>query len=390
MEAAPEPTAELPRIEVISYSRDAHQHRVCATLAEAAALCADEACMHWIDVEGVCAAELVSEIERVLPLHPMAADRLREGSARAGVEDFGPHMLATMIFIHDSQAIEVIDFIFNERVLITVQEKPGDCFDSVRARVRLGTGRARELGCGFLFALLGRAICESYQPILEKIDQRIVRLEDQLAERPERTHLQRIHHLRRRLMHLRQKVLPLRESIAGIMMQSRGDHSLRQLSLRSLFDDLAALQDELDFQRDAVQRLADLYMNGVSNRLNDVMRVLTIISTIFMPLSFIASVYGMNFSHEASAWNMPELTWTYGYPWALGLMSLVAFMFLVSFWRRGWLSNPLKQRRRGIDGLALDMVEFVGIRPAREQAGSAHRRARLHTPATAAIRHRVN
>lgn len=390
MQSTSEPSAVLPRIEVISYSRETHQHRVCATLAEAAALCADSACMHWIDVEGVCAAELVAEIERILPLHPMAADRLREGSARAGVEDFGPHVLATMIFIHDSQGVEVIDFIFNEHVLITVQEKPGDCFDSVRERLRLGTGRVRELGCDFLFALLGRAICESYQPILGKIDQRIVRLEDQLAARPERGHLQRIHHLRTRLMHLRQKVLPLRESISGILLQSRGEHSLRQLSLRSLFDELAALQDELDFQRDAVQRLADLYMNGVSNRLNDVMRVLTIISTIFMPLSFIASVYGMNFSNDASAWNMPELTWSYGYLYALGLMSTVATLFMISFWRRGWLGNPLKQRRHGIDGLALDMVEFVGIRPESEPGRRRRGRAPLRSSANAVIRHRVN
>ena len=366
-----------PRIEVIAYAPDRCDQRLFSTLSEIAPFVAKETGKIWIDVEGVSATEIVAELERILPLHPVAADLLREGSARTLVEDFGTHMLATMVFVHDAHTPEVIDFIFNDRLIITVQERPGDCFHEVRQRLRTGAGRVRELHAEFLFSLLGRAICRSYQPIIELVDQRIERLEDQLATRPDRSHLGRIHVLRSRLVQLRQRVVPLRESIVRLVAHG-SPSTARNLALRGLYDELASLQDELDFQRDAVQRLSDLYMNGMSNRLNDVMRILTIISTVFMPLSFIASIYGMNFDRESSPFNMPELGWRYGYLAALGLMASVAGTFCVFFWRRGWIGDQSAPRRSGIDGLALDVVEFVGLRgDPRRGVRTRHRRRGL-------------
>ena len=107
--------------------------------------------------------------------------------------------------------------------------------------------------------------------------------------------------------------------------------------------------------------MTDLYLNGISNRLNDVMRILTIISTLFMPLSFLASLYGMNFDRAASDLNMPELGWRYGYLGVLGVMCLVSISLIVFFWRKGWLADPTAERRHGLDGLALDMADFIGF-----------------------------
>lgn len=383
----PTSPAQAPRIELISYQRELVERRTLSSLAEAASAIRDTSRRVWLDIEGLHASEVVQELERLMPLHPMAADLLRNGSARAMVEDYGPHKLATMVFVHDARTSEVIDFVFDDRVMITVQERPGDCFDGVRERLATGTGRVRELGAGFLFSLLGRAICDSYQPILERIASRIAKMESALTRRPERGMLARIHALRTQLMEMRQQVVPLQESIFTINMRRSDGGAVDELSLalRSLADELAELRDALDFHRDEIQRLTDLYLNGISNRLNDVMRVLTIISTLFMPLSFLASLYGMNFDREASPWNMPELGWRYGYLAVLGVMCAVSLSLVVFFWRKGWLTDPTIERRHGIDGLALDMVDFIGL-----SRGEAHkgRRARRRKP-SASVRTRA-
>ena len=378
--------AATPRIELITYGADSVERHSLGALSAAAPFLRDRARRVWLDIEGLRAAEIVQELESLIPLHPMAADNLRNGAARAMVEDYGPHMLATMVFVHDAKTSEVIDFVFDDRVMITIQERPGDCFDGVRERLSSGAGRARELGAGFLFSLLGRAICDSYQPVLERISHRIERMESALTRRPERGMLVRIHALRTKLLELRQQTVPLQESIFTIMMR-RADAdaptSELALALRSLADELAELRDALDFHRDEIQRLTDLYLNGISNRLNDVMRVLTIISTLFMPLSFLASLYGMNFDHETSPWNMPELGWKYGYVAVLGVMCLISLSLVLFFWRKGWLTDPTVERRHGFDGLALDMVDFIGL-----SSTPASRRARRRRPA-ATVRSRA-
>ena len=379
-----------PRIDLISFARDTFERAALTSIAQVLPYLQDPTRTVWLDIEGMQSADLVPELERILPLHPVAADLLRDGSARSMVEDFGEHYLATMVFMHGERTPEVIDFIFTPRLIVTVQERPGDCFDVVRERLRAGTGRVRELGSEFLFALLGRAICDSYQPVFDRIDQRFVKFESAIARHPEPAMLARIHMLRARLMNFRQQIVPLRESITALLARRAANNRSMELALRSLHDELAVLQDELDSHRDGVQRLSDLYMNSVSNRLNDVMRVLTIISTIFMPLSFMASVYGMNFDIESSPWNMPELRAYYGYPLALLAMSTVASSLIFFSWRKGWIGGG-SARRGGIDGLALDLVDLISSRNAaasrakrrRGKRGASSRARSLETSSTA-------
>ena len=378
--SAPEQPPVAPRIDLMSYDASGVEVRTLDTLAEAIRFTSDPSRKVWIDVEGLHASEVVQELERLISLHPMAADLLRNGNARAMVEDYGDHRLATMVFVHDARTSEVIDFVFNDRVMVTIQERPGDCFNGVRERLKSGTDRARELGAPFLFALLGRAICDSYQPVIDRFSHRIEKMESALTRRPERGMLAKIHSLRTRLLELRQQIVPLHESIHAINIRRADQPNADELTLalRSLADELAEVRDALDFHRDEIQRLTDLYLNGISNRLNDVMRVLTIISTLFMPLSFLASLYGMNFDREVSPWNMPELGWKYGYLAVLGVMCTVSVSLVVFFWRKGWIADPTTERRHGIDGLALDMVEFIGLSSG---GGSQGRRSRRRKPA---------
>lgn len=383
---SPPPKQATPRIELIAYDRDRFVRTALERLADAAPYLRDESLRVWLDVEGLQASALIEELQTLIALHPMAADLLRNGTARALVEDYGNTRLATMMFVHDLKTSEVIDFLFNERILITIQERPGDCFDSVRTRLETNAGRVRDRGAGFLFALLGRAICDSYQPILERFAARISKVESALARRPERGLFTRIHSLRSNLLQLRQQIVPLQESLHAIVVREAtapGAPDEIALAMRSLANELAELRDVLDFHRDEIQRLADLFQNSVSNRLNDVMRILTIISTLFMPLSFLASLYGMNFDRGAGDFNMPELGWRYGYITVLGVMCLVSLSLVIFFWRKGWLSDPAAERRHGIDGLALDMVEFIGL-----SEGPATRVRRRRRP-TAPVRARA-
>ncbi|RLS91329.1 MAG: hypothetical protein DWI11_11380, partial [Planctomycetota bacterium] len=297
-----------PRYELILWNQRESSETVLADLDSVHDMIAKWNGFAWLDIEGAPMSVVEPQVDRLIGLHPIAADTLRDGPARAKVQDFGSHLLATMIFIHNSRDAEVIDFIVTEKVLVTVQERPGDCFARVREQLKDGSGRIRELGTHFLLMHLGRAIADSYRPLLAELERRVDRIEDSLSRRADRSTLHRIHHLRTQLMTYRSCVIPLRESIVRLLLQQSSLSKETQLSLRELEDELAALQDIVDFQRDRVQRLIDLYLNAISNRLNDVMRVLTIISTIFMPLSFVAGVYGMNFQDEDGAlpWNMPE------------------------------------------------------------------------------------
>ena len=378
--AGPESTLiRAPRYELILWNHRESSETVLADLDSVHDMIAKWNGFAWLDIEGAPMSVVEPQVDRLIGLHPIAADTLRDGPARAKVQDFGSHLLATMIFIHNSRDAEVIDFIVTEKVLVTVQERPGDCFARVREQLKDGSGRIRELGTHFLLMHLGRAIADSYRPLLAELEKRVDRIEDSLSRRADRSTLHRIHHLRTQLMTYRSCVIPLRESIVRLLLQHSALSKETQLSLRELEDELAALQDIVDFQRDRVQRLIDLYLNAISNRLNDVMRVLTIISTIFMPLSFVAGVYGMNFQDEDGAlpWNMPELRWQYGYLFSLAVMALVASTLVFFFWRKGWIGEFARnERKHGIEAIAQEFAGLVGIttaskgRPRRAQRSS--------------------
>jgi magnesium transporter len=240
-----------------------------------------------------------------------------------------------MLFFDDeSQSIntEQISLLLGQHYVISFQELEGDVFDGVRERLRRGNGRIRQRGPDYLAYALLDSIVDSYFHILEKVGDRLVDLEEQLISAPDASMLTTIHHYKRELLLLRKSVWPLREVINQQHKEASPQISEgTQIYLRDLYDHTVQAIDTLEIFRDTVTGLQDLYMSSVSNRMNEIMKVLTIMASIFIPLTFIAGVYGMNFEY------IPELKWRWGYFTVWGCMAGSAIVMLVFFRRKKWL-----------------------------------------------------
>jgi magnesium transporter len=234
-----------------------------------------------------------------------------------------------------------------EGFVLSIQERPGDCLDPVRARAMSSTSRLRNHGADYLAYAIIDAVVDGFFPVLEQLGEEIEQLEDSIVTDPRPEFVEELHAIKRRLLGLRRAVWPLRELLGTL---TRAEHKLlesdTQLYLRDCYDHSVQLMDLLETYRETASSLMDVYMSSVSTKLNETMKVLTIIATLFIPLSFIASLYGMNFDGGVSPWNMPELKWRFGYPLALGLMAACAITMLAYFWRNGWIGNWKRDGRK--------------------------------------------
>jgi magnesium transporter len=276
---------------------------------------------------------------------------------RTSVDEFPTfaHVIMEIVHVDHVLVFEKVDVLLGGDWLVTVQDRPGDCFDGSRRRLREDAAfRSRTIP--FLLHSLALSVCHSYQTVLARFGTRLEQLEMRLIARPSAGLIHRIHAAKRDLRGLRRAVVPLRESIETLFYANRRWSGAGQseiacgpdlyLALREMHDGLGGILDILDAYRDAAQNLTDLYVTSASNRVNDILRVLTIISTIFIPLSFVAGIYGMNFEH------MPETKWEYGYPFALAIMGIIAAVLLVYFWRKGWLRRGEPKRLASVTGHA--------------------------------------
>jgi magnesium transporter len=345
----------ISRIEIFGWTDSSIERVSVATVAEAMALVGRYHHL-WIDIEGVAPIDAVNAMEEPLGIAPLACDTLVEGIRRPGADDFDDITIVTMRAHLPGGEVEFVDFVLAPRVLVTIQEKVGgDAFDGVRERLLRQSPRMIRGDTNVVFLLLGRAICDGYRPLLERFSNSLEKFERALVRHPDATMLDRIHRQRRELLFLRQGLAPLREALSNLQASlsvRQEDERLaraRLAALRELQDELGALLDLVEFQKDSAQHLLDLYLNAASNRLNEIVRVLTIISVIFMPLTLIAGIYGMNFEHDGP-WAMPELRWRFGYPFALGLMALSVIGFLTFFWRKGWIGDPMRRKHPSSSG----------------------------------------
>jgi magnesium transporter len=227
---------------------------------------------------------------------------------------------------------EQVSFILGPHYLISFQETEGDVFDFVRERIRKAKGRIRKSGCDYLTYALIDAIVDHYFVVLERLGEKIERLEEDLLDDVQPATLQSIHHLKRELIFFRKQVWPLREILNTLMKEETSlIKETSQIFLRDLYDHTIHVIDTIESFRDVLSGMLDLYLSTVSNRMNEVMKVLTIMATIFIPLTFIAGIYGMNFEF------MPELKWPWAYP-ALWLMLIAIFIsMLLWFKRKKWI-----------------------------------------------------
>jgi magnesium transporter len=292
----------------------------------------------WINVDGLGDAEVLTALADTLGVHSLALEDVVNVGHRPKVEEYEDSLF---IVLHipgrdDGRAEQVSLFLF-KNALLTFQEHRGDCFEPVRNRIRQGRNRIRNSGCDYLAYALIDAVIDAFYPHLDQYGQRLLDLEGKLLAE-EAVEVNRLHDIKRDLLSLRNSIRPLREVTSAMFHAGAGLVSEKTgLFFRDCHDHALQLIDQEETYRDLSTSLIELYRANVASRMNEVMKVLTIIATLFIPITFVASIYGMNFNPEASPWNMPELNWFLGYPAALGLMAAVAAGMLVFFRKKGWL-----------------------------------------------------
>lgn len=297
----------------------------------------DPSTVTWINVDQVHQVDVVAGIGERFGLHPLVVEDILNTDQRPKMEDFGDFVyivLRALTCSGESFGLETeqISLILGRTYVISFQEKDGAVFEKVRDRIRAGKGRIGRSGADYLAYSLLDSVVDNYFIVLERIGERIEALEETLVSNPAPSTLRAIHGLKRDLIFLRRSVWPLREVLCGLQ---RGETALvsapTQVYIRDVYDHTIHAIDTLETFRDMISGMLDIYLSSISNRLNEVMKVLTMIATIFIPLTFIAGVYGMNFRR------MPELEWAWGYPAVLFVMAAVCVYMILYFKRKKWL-----------------------------------------------------
>ncbi len=340
-----EPDAPPPEIVLIDYCDTAATRAQLANPKEAAAYL-DTASVSWVDMLGLGNKETWRQMGEVFNLHVMAQEDVVNVPQRPKVVDYEEHILiiAWMVMVKpnsDNFHKEQVSFILGKHYLLTVQEEPDyDCFGPVRDRIRKGQGTIRKHGADYLAYTLLDSIIDGFFPVLEIYGERIEELEDEVVVRPTRKTLEKIYKIRRELLTLRRAIWPQRDAINVLIRDSSDLISPEvRVYLRDCYDHTVQVMDMVETYRELSSGLMDVYLSSVGNKMNEIMKLLTVISTIFIPLTFVVGVYGMNFNTEKSPLNMPELNWYFGYPLCWGLMIAIASTLIYFFWRRGWFEN---------------------------------------------------
>lgn len=346
-----DPSAPRARVEVISYGPDEVAELEVVDLAALRALRGARPVL-WVNVNGIGDVETLTTLGELFGLHPLALEDVVHVPQRPKVESYEDVLFVVlqMTTALTAPSAEQVSIFIGDGFVVTFQERIGDCLGAVRERIRRGGGRIRRAGADYLGYALVDAIVDQYFPVLDGFVDRMEVLEDEVvAARTPHVH-HALYELRQEGRALRRAIWPLRDAL-GILAREPHPriHPDTRIYFRDCHDHAFQLIELVESTRDTANGLMELHLSISSQRMNEVMKVLTIIATIFIPLSFVAGVYGMNFDTEVSGWNMPELHWAFGYPLALGLMALVAGGMLVYFRRKGWLGGGGSTRESGQD-----------------------------------------
>lgn len=289
----------------------------------------------WVNVDGLGDVGALAKLGERFGLHPLALEDVLNVPQRAKVERYDDHMFAvmrTMRVADGGLTEEQVSLFFGRDWVITVQERSdGDAFGPVRDAIRAGRGRVREAGADYVAYLLLDAVVDAYFPVIEHLGERMQALEAAAIEQAGAHVLGDMQRMRHELLALRRAVWPMREEVAVLVREESPLITAEtRVFLRDVYDHAVQALEIVESLRETAVSVMEVYLSVQNQRLNEVMKVLTVIATIFIPLTFIASIYGMNFKV------MPELDWRYGYPSALGLMALTALVMVVYFRRKGW------------------------------------------------------
>lgn len=294
----------------------------------------------WLDVSGLGNVEAIERIGQRFGLHRLALEDAVNLGQRTKLDEYGDHLyLATHMLRTDEHLCdEQISIFLGKGFVVTIQEFAGDCFDPIRERIRVGRGRIRALGPDYLAYALLDSIIDNYFPLLADFEKALEEIEEDLFRDVGEGALQRIHRVRRDLRLLRRLLWPL-EGVMERLMKEKSDliDDETRLYLRDGHDHAVRIVDQIRTLGDLGAGLMDYHLSMMNNRMNDVMKLLTVVTTIFIPLTFIVGIYGMNFDPHESPWNMPELEWRYGYPAVMLLMAALAAGMVIYFRRKRWL-----------------------------------------------------
>jgi magnesium transporter len=324
------------RITLIDYDEEHLQERVLDTIEEAFPL-KDLPTVTWINIDGLHQLDIIEKVGQNFDIHPLVLEDIVNTGQRPKTEEFENLIFVVLKMLHYNENSEKIgseqfSLVLGPNFLISFQEIQGDVFRTVRERIRKPKSRIRKAGCDYLAYALIDAIVDHYYLILEKLGENIEALEEDLLENPSPETLQTLHEMKREMIYLRKQIWPIRELINSLV---KGESSLINestgLFFRDIYDHTIQIIDTIESYRDILSGMLDIYLSTLSNKMNEVMKVLTIIATIFIPITFVAGIYGMNFKF------MPELEWRWGYAMVWAII-VVAIGIMVGFFKKKqWL-----------------------------------------------------
>ncbi|MFM7015548.1 MAG: magnesium/cobalt transporter CorA [Bacteroidota bacterium] len=335
----PSTDSPIPKLNLVSYHSDAFMEMPCDSLQEAIIKMKDQGQFkHWLSIKGIGDKQLLEDICEHFAVHRMEMEDVVNGFQRPKMEEHANHLFVVSRLFYrtsnnDLKNEQVSVFLF-PNLIISIQDSYAEHFDSVRARLRSGKGMIRSSNVDYLaYALMDTAI-DNYFPLLESVSEALDVLEDKLFEQPTRALLQQIQKFKRELIAIRRAVFAERDKINDLLRTETDFYAEHmKVYLKDTYDHAIQVLDIVDSYKEITASLMDIYLSNVSNRMNQIMKVLAIISTVFIPLTFIVGVYGMNFD------NLPELHWHYGYPIVWGVMGLLVVLQFLFFWRKGWLDK---------------------------------------------------
>ena len=337
----PEYQGQQPVLSLIEYDAHSIEERKIETMDELLP-CLDNDKVSWINVDGLGDPEFFQRLGRQFRIHPLALEDIFNIGQRPKMDEYDRQLFIVLDMAYENKKEEVVFeqvcIVLAENFVITIQEDPGDVFDAVRQRLRDGGGNARFMKADYLAYALIDAVIDQYFPIVESLGESMDDLQETLLDQPTRERLRDLHEFKRLIARIRRAVWPQREVVGRLMRDETGLVAARTKPFfRDCYDHTVIMVDILETFREAARNIMDVYLSSINIRTNEIMRVLTLISSIFIPLTFIAGVYGMNFDPKLSPFNMPELEWTFGYPFAICLMLAVAIGMIVFFKRKKWI-----------------------------------------------------
>jgi len=327
---------EAPKITIFAYSDDKFEEKQIKKLEEA--LDYKDYRVVWINIDGIGYLE---ELKNTFRVHDVTVKAIKRIKSRARLTILKDHLFILLHQVYELKGglkKERTAIFLKDNFVITMQERSGDVFNSIRESIRHNEGLFRERDADYLLYALLDAIIGNYVPILENISSQMEILENKVLKDKDKETLRRIHGIRRRILFARRTIFPLLEVFRRLRLEGREFFKEEtQGYLEELYNHVMEILDIIESQRDMANGLVEIYYSTISMRINEIIRILTVVSTIFIPLTFITGIYGMNFNPRVSPYNMPELNWYYGYPLTLLAMLAIALGMLYYFKRKEWL-----------------------------------------------------